>query len=376
MTAHGVVLRSIRHPLRLTAFLGIIILLLIAAFLLGSIMVSPEDRALHNADDTVPVLAQVETRVVGEDERLPGTVSAGQSFSLKLTAGPAEGSGPTVISGVRVAPGDTLAPGSIPLEISGRPRITVPPEVPLYRDVLEGDRGNDVRALQLLLRDLGARGVRVTGVADRATLDAIGHIYVRAGYSAPVTAEGAAVILWSEFIHIPAGGAVLKSISPVGTVLSGESEVLSLRLSPDIISTRVTARQLARYPVGTPVRISAGTGEPAESSVIAVGEFNTDSSGAGGYDITLSLPPQLGLGVDAAVQILPAAVTAETPAVPLTAVRQDGGKSYVELAPAEGAKATPSPRRIEIRITAQGGGWAAIEPREDLPVGTSIRVGP
>lgn len=370
-------LRNIRHPFRLLAFLLVVLILLGTAFFLGSRMASPTDRARENARDDIPVSVAIEMRAVGEQLRLPGVVRAGSTFELMLGGGGSgqeQGSVPAVLSDIRARVGEPAHYGQVLAEVSGRPLIAIAPEIPLYRDLTEGLQGNDVRALQRFLVDQGVGGTRVTGTLDRGNLAAIARIYTRAGYSAPVLEDGSPVIRWLDLIALPVNGAPVISTASLGTRLTEDTVLLTLRLAPNIISTRISVLQAQKLAEGDPVRIAADGRDPAEATVLLIAPFNTDSEGAAGHDVSISLPEALAeaLPPESSVQVLSAHEVPIVPAVPLTAILQDDNSSYV-LLPATGPE--EKPRRVDLRIRAQSAGWASFEENPLLPEGTIVEIG-
>ncbi|RLP74278.1 hypothetical protein D9V32_13050 [Mycetocola tolaasinivorans] len=413
-------LRRITHPARIIVFLVVIAVLLAGSFLAGQALTSPTDQALRAAPDAVPVTARVETRVVSTGIRIAASVRAGTTVAVYYggAARPAEATPPepaadvppeaagaapagqkpaqkpseaaagtpadeTVLSDVRVEAGETLGFIRLIAEISGRPVVTIPASVPLYRDLVVGDRGNDVRALQRVLVDAGHGHIRVTGTLTAADLAVFTTLYRAAGYALSTIGDRGPGLARAEFIALPAGGLPIITIAPVGTGLSGGTPLLSLGDSPATIVGRASVVQGDRLAVGTAVQVTAGGGVPLASEVVALGEVGTDESTGGmGRDVTVRMPddPEGVLTAAAMIQILSGDIGTEGAAIPVIAIRQDERGSYVRLARPEGEGPTPTAatdaRRVDLTVTAQAEGWAAIEPREDLPVGTALEVGP
>ncbi len=76
------------------------------------------------------------------------------------------------VTGFSCAAGGTIASGEGTLSIDGLPVLTLATDVPLWRDLVEKDRGDDVSALQRELARLG-EPVTVDGVLGPETLDAL-----------------------------------------------------------------------------------------------------------------------------------------------------------------------------------------------------------
>ncbi len=79
------------------------------------------------------------------------------------------------VTAIAAIPGATIASGQEAIRIDGVPLMALYTEVPLWRDLAEGDKGEDVTALQTELQRLGHQ-VAVTGQVDRATRSAVAAI--------------------------------------------------------------------------------------------------------------------------------------------------------------------------------------------------------
>ncbi len=118
-----------------------------------------------------------------------------RSFSIDVTVGRAMSqlvalsgeSSPSVITARAVAPGQGYVVGDVLTEINGSPVFVMTGAFPFYRDLTVGDTGPDVRQLQSSLVAQGAR-VSIDGTFGAETESALGALYVRHGYSAPVVA--------------------------------------------------------------------------------------------------------------------------------------------------------------------------------------------
>ncbi|GAB3992798.1 hypothetical protein GCM10029992_02830 [Glycomyces albus] len=77
--------------------------------------------------------------------------------------------------------------GTVLLEVSGRPMIALPGDVPAYRDLVEGDSGPDVEQLQQALAWI--YGTPVTGDFDDRTASDLEKLYDNLGYEPATTTE-------------------------------------------------------------------------------------------------------------------------------------------------------------------------------------------
>lgn len=101
-------------------------------------------------------------------------------------------SGAAVVTGAVPEVGAELGALSVALEITGRPVIVLPGELPAYRTLRMGVSGPDVVQLKQALAAVGLNpGDGAIDVFDQATSDAVAQLYAQAGYPAPPAPEGA-----------------------------------------------------------------------------------------------------------------------------------------------------------------------------------------
>lgn len=103
------------------------------------------------------------------------------------------------------APGATLASGATPLTVDGRPVVALATEIPLWRDLEPGARGEDVEALQTELARLG-HPVTADGVYGPATRTAVRDVMHDAGVARPTGGLRLASVMW-----LPAPEVTLES---------------------------------------------------------------------------------------------------------------------------------------------------------------------
>lgn len=142
---------------------------------------SPTQAAAEAAPPAPSVLtAPVEKRVIQDTIVGRGTVAPARSVDVRLRAS-STSTGDAVITAVDVARGDEVAAGDVLVEVSGRPVIAIPGEIPVYRDLVPGDSGEDVRQLQTALTALGFP-VTVDGSYGAGTSQAVTALYRAKGF--------------------------------------------------------------------------------------------------------------------------------------------------------------------------------------------------
>lgn len=400
-------LRRVRHPLRAVTFTVAVCVLIVGAFVTGTFVRSPEDDALRAAVDHVDVTAEVEDRVVADAYALPAQVVPGDSAEIHVreasveaaTEAPAAGSRDAgessstesgvpgapqgaervVVTAVTVAPGDTLTPGRLLAEVSGRPVFALPRDIPLYRDIAPGDVGKDVEALQQVLLDLGHGGGR-PGTFDEGTQAALGRLYRDAGYSLPYIADGVRGVALREFAALPSGAGTVLAVAEVGTTLGDDNALLRVQTSVPRLSARVTVLQRDRFVVGERIGVSVGGGAPVPATILVIDAFGTDEkSGVSGHPLTVELPAGVPADDTTTKMLVPLESPPPGPAVPTVALSQEGGRTFVVLAPTDASttaagESPPPPERVEVVVRAQADGWSSIEPDDRLVAGTRVRV--
>ncbi|WP_311213298.1 MULTISPECIES: hypothetical protein [unclassified Arthrobacter] len=340
----------------------------------------------------VPVSATVERRAVVKQVVLSGKVVAGAESILQ--ASPAEGVDRLVVTAVAKEAGSHVAPGDLLAVVSGRPLLILPAGVPLYRDITQGEAGPDVEALQTVLTSWGY-ACPVTGSFDLPTQQALGFWYKAAGFIAPTASDpisqgdaGSAapkpsssdiMFRWREFVQVPGDTGTVASIADSGAILAEDGVVARIRVADDAIVARADVVQAEQFAVGMPVTVRAGSAA-LDTTVAKVSSFlegEHSENTIPGKDITVALPPGAqGFAAGQSVTVTAGSAATESLAVPLIAIRQEGGRPYllVQANDQNNDQANGQPRRLEVKITAQADGWAAIADVDGLLVGDEVTL--
>lgn len=330
------------------------------------------------SQQTVPVSATVERRAVVKQVVLSGKVVPGTQSAIKAAA--SSGIARLVVTSAAKSPGDELVPGQLVAVVSGRPLLVMPSAVPLYRDISPGQSGPDVKGLQEALTNFGFP-VPASGVFDHGTQLALSNWYLAAGSKAPTevsadnhgddTNTSAVIFRWQEFVQIPGDVGKIATIAQPGTVLGEDGIVANVTIAPDTIVARADVLQAESFPVGAAVTVRAGSAT-LDTKVAGVSAFiagGKDSSDIPGKDITLPLTAG-SAGFSAGQTLTVTAITAapETLAVPLIAIRQERGSAFVEI------EAGPDVRRVDVSVTGQADGWAALADVPSIAEGDHVRL--
>lgn len=398
----------------------VFILAIVLAFTAGQFVRSEHSQAIENAGITPPVTTVVEEKTLTmTTPTATGTVSVGRTWPLHVPTGEYENS---VVTDVAVEPGTRISSGTVLGRVSGRPIIVLNLPFTLYRDLGEGDTGNDVRALQESLRALSLYSGTADGVYGAGTAQAVAALYRNNGLVPPeapsVPVEGSSVVAdtgqqadageqtkdgeqteaspddaadradsatsqqatsrpgltpvrMSEIATIPEASATIDSVASIGDQVGTDVPFAVLRGGSTTVTARIGAGSLDVFPAGASVSVAPQTDSRIQvvGTVVSVSEFRTsnpDVEGSiPGYDITIELPDDEAL-VDGSAVTVTGEVSASTTsglAVPVTALREQENSTYLLLT--DGTKVA-----VEVRLVADG--FALVE--GDVAAGDTVEI--
>ncbi|GGT17077.1 peptidoglycan-binding protein [Nonomuraea spiralis] len=159
----------------------------------GAQLRSPADElAARRPPKPSLVTALVERRKLTSTVTVSGTLTYGSPLPVTLAGtvgvtgavGAASASGGGTAQRVSTAPRPgPIREGEVLMQVNGRPVFVFRGRLPMYRPLVPGTVGDDVRQLQRALRRKGVQ-VPVTGVFDAATVIAVKRWYAKRGYQA------------------------------------------------------------------------------------------------------------------------------------------------------------------------------------------------
>jgi multidrug efflux pump subunit AcrA (membrane-fusion protein) len=163
---------------------------LVAGLVLGRFVVSPGQAAADaKAPEAGMITVPVESRELGNDVTIRGDATYADSVEVTLETG--DLGGPAVVTGQVPEVGATLGAGAIALEVTGRPVIVLPGDLPVYRTLRAGLSGPDVTQLKEGLQSLGIDpGSVESPTYDAATAAGVAELYKRVGYPLPQSDDG------------------------------------------------------------------------------------------------------------------------------------------------------------------------------------------
>lgn len=170
------------------AALGLVVGAGAIGWVAGTQISSPAEAAA-NAKPPTPSLitAAVDKRLLSADIIARGSIDYSDPVSLSLSGSIGE-TGSTAIVTMVPEVGTNLAEGSVALEVSGRPVLLLQGELPVYRDLRPGSKGDDVLQLEQALQRLGFLA-SADEVWSDATGAAIQSMYIAAGYTSNATSK-------------------------------------------------------------------------------------------------------------------------------------------------------------------------------------------
>lgn len=357
-------LRRLAHPGRALAFLLIIVVIGVGAFILGTLVRSPDASVLDARDQTVAVYASAESRVVSDEVRIQGEAMG--TATQPVYVDPPDGAAFAVVTSIAAETGSELPNGTLLGTVSDRPVFVFSVQVPLFRDLRRGDSGSDVANLQAAL------GVEQSGEVDGATLDAVRQLYASVDIEPPGGDGYNTYIKLTEFHSVPQAGQLrLASITPVGSRLGPDTPFASLGTGAPYINVRASVSEAGQIALGSEVTVQRSGNASVAGVVASIGEFEsagTDSGRPPGRDIHVDVPVEAALAPGEPVSVVFGAEGEPLLAVPTLAIRSDVQGEYI-LKDAMGTET----ERISVEVLRNAQGWTAIDTPE-LRVGDRVLV--
>ncbi len=152
-----------------------------AAWYAGTQISSPaEARAKVKEPKASLITAPVERRQLSSNVVVRGDLAYDESTPVTLTA---SSETKAVVTKDPPAVGSQLTDGQLLVEVSGRPVFVLQGDLPVFRNLARGVKGDDVRQLEAGLQRLGVDPGPVDGTFDEATERGIAAFYLNAGYT-------------------------------------------------------------------------------------------------------------------------------------------------------------------------------------------------
>ncbi len=271
-----------------------------------------------------------------------------------------------VVTRVHHKAGEQITAGKVLFRVNERPVIALQGDIPSFRGMHEGIRGNDVRQLQRFLKGKGWYKGSVTGKFDAKTTSAVKHWQGKVGISKDGFVRASDVIFVPT---LPVNGSLDESvIRPGNRLVGGENVLTGVSGDPQFVAP-LTVEQAFRVNTGTKVKVQNLTGGYWSGHVAEIRE-----SDAGYFRLTLTAPDGSPICGDQCSSLasseayhLNVTFMLQEPVsgimVPASAIRSRGGAVYVL---AEDGTELP------VTLVASAGGQAIVE---GLAEGTVVRMG-
>lgn len=302
------------------------------------------------------------------------SVGAERSIAASINSDPAMAilpqlAGQAVVTRVAYSVGEKYHWGSLIGAVSGRPYFGLPSPLPLYRDLVVNDRGDDVRALQRSLSEVGY-SVEVDGVIGRETMDAVEAVFEASGFEL----EDPGAIPHTQLVGVEADGLEVTEIAEVGSRLTDDDSLVKLKSERKFVSFYADAVYAASLRAGQRMRVQTKM-KTVEAVIAWIGPYGEkDASRPSGHEIRLVAEgDEIREHADGTAAVV-AKVEEPVPtlAVPLSAIRQDSSGAYVELETRSASGLKVERRSVEILRTSEG--WAAIS-GSGLTAGDKVDAG-
>jgi len=283
-----------------------------------------------NTDNGSPTaLATVARRDLTSQQQVNGTLGYPGSYQVINHAQGTITALPTV--------GQVISQGQTLYQVNGSPVVLLYGAMPLYRDLSEGDSGQDVRAVNAALAALGYHTTATSDSYSARTATAVRKLQGTMG----VTEDG--VLHQSQVVVLP--GAIRVTSLPAALGGPAGGTVFQASGTNRQVTVQLDATQQANVKVGDQVTITLPNNQTTPGVVSTVGTVATAPSGQSGgsptveVDITPTDPAATGSLDQAPVQV--SITTANAPGalvVPVNALLALTGGGYaVEVVSASGA---------------------------------------
>ncbi|MCP4962797.1 MAG: peptidoglycan-binding protein [Actinomycetia bacterium] len=146
-----------------------------------SLKSSDEAQADVAAPDASLITVPVEATTLSSSVVTRGDVRYEGSVSIEVGSGFAT----SVVTKAPPERGAIVDEGEMFVEVTGRPLFVLQGELPMFRDLVPGVEGDDVRQFEVSLDRLGYDVGGIDGVYDEALEDAVSAFYTDSGYRAP-----------------------------------------------------------------------------------------------------------------------------------------------------------------------------------------------
>lgn len=348
--------------------------LLAGQILNHSEIIRPEDSLAE-----IPVYATVESRIVDDRLTFSGVIKAGPAVPIQIDL---EGQEPIVVRQT-LQVGQTMKWGDLAGVVSGKPYFLLPGPLPLYRDLFQGDEGDDVLALQRALKQVGYLSTE-SGHMDSATMEAASSLFESEGFTlssgrknsqqaepeatprtqAPDSPKiPAPSIPFRQLIAFPVASASVVTALDIGQKVTAESPLAKFQAEDNFVEFIAEVQQVESFKAGQAVTVRVAE-KQLTGRITGVGPFKDAGNGQrAGHLVTVAPTSRTDLALltpNLSVTVAGQGSAAQALAVPLSAIRQDAEGIYVLRSSGDGGNSKVPATRVPVTVVRSGGGFAAI----------------
>lgn len=348
----------------------------------------------ENSMAEVPVYAKVENRIVDDRLTFAGVVKAGPTVPILIDL---EGQEPIVVRQTLKA-GATLKWGDLVGVVSGKPYFVLPGPLPLYRDLSQGDEGDDVLALQRAFNQMGYL-TRETGHIDIATLEAASSFFASEGFTLSsgrmptetshkvelgATPEKPAsdgsnppalTIPFKQLLTLPVASVTVSTALDIGQKVTAQNPLATFQAEDNYVEFVAEVQQAESLKPGQQVTVRVSD-KQLVGRITGVGPFTDAGNGQrAGHSVTVEPTTRADLALfipNLSVTVAGQGSAAQALAVPLSGIRQDAEGTYVLRTSGGNATSTVPTTRVRVTVLRSGGGFAAVS--GDLSPGDEVQI--
>ena len=366
------------HASRRTAAFVSVLAIVIGAGVGTAIAVSGSG----SSSGTRLITAVVQRGDVSQTVSAPFTLAFGSTATLSLpSAGSVVPSAGGVVTGLHLSVGQPVATLAPLAEVNGTAVFGIPSSQPLYRNLVDGDTGADVQALQDALNSIGdSTAGDPPGTFGSATLAALEQWQLNAG----VAETGQAAL--NALSWFPPHAVVLSlAVSPGSKVQAGGALATVADQTSLVAQADVAQADVPSVKGGQPVTLTfdslAGTTEAGEvAGLPAQAETAASSTTAGNstpvqYSVNIGLaglPPSARAGMTGHAQI---AVQSRTNTIVVPSAAVEGTASQPTVQVVVNGHAVTRPVTVGLVTNANTEILAGVQPGDVVVVGRQ-RLGP
>ena len=352
-------------------------------------IIRPEDSLAE-----VPVYATVENRIVDDRLTFAGVVKAGPTVPILIDL---EGQEPIVVRQTLRA-GATLKWGDLVGVVSGKPYFVLPGPLPLYRDLSQGDEGDDVLALQRALVQMGYISPE-TGHVDGATLKAASSFFASEGFTlgsgrkttetsrepelgatpekpAPDGAISPSLsIPFKQLLTLPVANVTVSTALETGQKVTAQTPLATFQTDDNYVEFVAEIQQAESLKPGQEVTVRVSE-KQLTGRITGIGPFTDAGNGQrAGHPVTVEPVNRADVVLftpNLSVTVAGQGGAAQALAVPLSGIRQDAEGTYVLKASGGNATSKAPITRVPVTVLRSGGGFAAIS--GELSQGDKVQI--